>query len=42
MREKDEVSNFEDTELQISDWSPEATGHPKLGNEAWAEINLWA
>lgn len=37
-REKEEVSNFEPTELEISDWSPEAAGYrnPKLGNEAWA------
>lgn len=36
--DKEKVSNFESTELEISDWSPEAVGHRnlKLGNEAWA------
>lgn len=36
--EKDEVSNSEHTELEVSYYSPEAARYrnPKVGNEPWA------
>lgn len=38
MPEKDEVSNSEHTELEVSYYSPEAARYrnPKVGNEPWA------